>query len=87
MVARDHVESALEVPRPSLAIDGFDLRVGEPVGDVVRVVLAAKLGACLDCLVPDAMLTQFPDDAIRGTDPSLDRVELVKEGFDALTGH
>lgn len=87
MVAQSSVESALAGLRPSLAADGFDLRVGSVDGDVVQVVLEAKPAACLDCLVPDEMLTQLLTDAIRAQDPSLDRVELVKEGFDALSEH
>lgn len=87
MVAHASVEQALAGLRPSLAADGFDLRVGAVDGDVVQVVLAAKPAACLDCLVPDDMLTRLLADAIRAQDPSLDSVVLVKEGFDALTEH
>jgi Fe-S cluster biogenesis protein NfuA len=87
MVAQQTVESVLDTLRPSLAADGFDLRVGDVSGDVVQVVLAAKPAACLDCLVPDDMLTQLIADAIRREDSSLERVDLVKEGFAGLSGH
>jgi hypothetical protein len=87
MVAQQTVESVLAVLRPGLEADGFDLRVGELHEGVVQVVLAAKPAACLDCLVPDDMMTQMIDDAIRREDPSLDRVELVKEGFEELSEH
>jgi Fe-S cluster biogenesis protein NfuA len=87
MVAQQTVESALAVLRPGLAADGFDLRVGDVDGGVVKVVLEAKPAACLDCLVPDEMMTQMIADAIRREDPSLDRVDLVKEGFENLSDH
>ena len=87
MVAHQTVESALAVLRPGLAADGFDLRVGDVTDGVVQVVLEAKPAACLDCLVPDEMMTQMIADAIRREDPSLDRVDLVKEGFEGLTDH
>ena len=82
------VETALAGVRPALAADGFDLRLGsiEPDGSV-KVVLEAKENACLDCLVPDDMMTQLITDAIRREDSSLERVDLVKEGFAELSGH
>jgi len=75
------VESALEVLRPGLGADGLDLYVGALDGDVVQVVLEAKPGACLDCVVPDDVLVQILESAIRESSTTLDRVELVKKGF------
>ncbi len=88
MVAAHVVESALDVLRPGLAADGFDLRAGTQRGaGVVEVVLEAKPDACLDCLVPDDLLVQILDEAIRSQDSSLGRVDLVKQGFDAVEAH
>jgi Fe-S cluster biogenesis protein NfuA len=83
MVEEHIVESALATLRPSLATDGFDLRAGRLGADGdVQVILEAKPGACLDCLVPDDLMAQVIDDAIRSQDPSLGRIELVRQGFD-----
>lgn len=77
------VETALDKVRPSLAADGFDLRLGSIETDgSVRVVLEAKPGACLDCLVPEEMLVQILDKAIRDQEPALQRVVLDRVGFD-----
>lgn len=85
MIAPNTVEAALESLRPGLDADGFELRQGKPSsGTTVEVVLAAKPTACLDCLVPEHMLISIIEDAIRRQDPSLTRVELVKEGFEGL---
>jgi Fe-S cluster biogenesis protein NfuA len=77
------VESALDRLRPGLTPDGFDLRLYEIAGDDVHVVLAARPDACLDCLVPDELMTSMIDDLIRAHDTSLGQVHLVKQGFDA----
>lgn len=82
------VENALEGLRPALAADGFELRIGSIEQDgVVKVVLEAKPDACLDCLVPDEMLVQILDKAIRDQDGGLSKVELEKVGFDQVTDH
>jgi Fe-S cluster biogenesis protein NfuA len=76
------VESALDSLRPALMADNFALRVGalDPDGSV-EVVLEARPGACLDCLVPHDTLVRIIETAIRdkGGPPGL--VTLVREGF------
>lgn len=78
----DAVEAALDQIRPSLAADGFDLRLVGKTGNTVELVLEAKPDACMDCLVPDEVLVQILEAAIRDEDPSLDRVVLTKSGFE-----
>jgi Fe-S cluster biogenesis protein NfuA len=76
------VELALDTLRPGLAPDGFALRVGGWTGDAtLQIVLEAKPGACLECLVPEGMLVQVIEDAIRRHDVAVQRVDLLKEGF------
>ena len=88
MIQESAIESALATLRPGLSSDGFDLRVGEPQdGDDAQVILEAKPDACLDCLVPDAVMVQMLETAIRQKSPSLGKVELVRQGFDAVEGH
>jgi len=82
------VEKALDNVRPALAADGFDLRLGSIEPDnSVRVVLEALPEACLDCLVPDAVLVAILDKAIRDQDPSVGTVHVDKVGFDAVAEH
>jgi Fe-S cluster biogenesis protein NfuA len=82
------VESALDELRPGLGSDGFDLRVGSIAPDnAVEVILAALPDACLDCLVPDELMVNMLEDAIRRQDPAVSRVDLVKVGFDTVTPH
>jgi Fe-S cluster biogenesis protein NfuA len=79
------VESALEKLRPSLVADGFDLRASKRSDDgTVEVILEADPAACLDCLVPDGVIIQILEDAIREQDSSLSGVVLVKRGFDNI---
>jgi len=82
------VEEALDVLRPGLSSDGFDLRIGS-IGDdgAVQVVLEAKPDACLDCLVPEDLMLQIIEQAIRERDESLTGVELLKVGFEGLAEH
>jgi Fe-S cluster biogenesis protein NfuA len=82
------VQSALAKVRPSLDADGFDLNLRSltPEG-AVEVVLAARPDACLDCLVPDEMLVQIIETAIRAEAADLCGVTLVKEGFETVAGH
>jgi len=82
------VEKALDNVRPALAADGFDLRLGaiEP-DNSVRVVLEAKPDACMECLVPDAVLVAILDKAIRDQDPSVGQISVDKVGFDAVAEH
>ena len=88
MIQESTIESALATLRPGLSSDGFDLRVGEPQdGNDAQVILEAKPDACLDCLVPDNVMVQMLDNAIRQENPSLGKVELVRQGFDAIDEH
>jgi Fe-S cluster biogenesis protein NfuA len=82
------VETALDNVRPALDADGFDLRLGS-IGDdgQVGIVLEARPDACLDCLVPDEMLVQIIETAIRDKEPTLRQVTLTKSGFDAVSAH
>jgi Fe-S cluster biogenesis protein NfuA len=83
MIEAAAVEIALDTLRPGLAEEGFDLRVGEITGDDVRVVLEARPGACLDCLVPDEFILSMVEDLIHKQGAAPGSVELVKQGFDA----
>ncbi len=85
MVDQSNIDSALEPLRAGLGPDGFELRVGKIVGGDVQVILEAKPGACLECLVPDELMVSMLTDAVRREFPALDKVELIKEGFDAAT--
>jgi Fe-S cluster biogenesis protein NfuA len=84
MIQEQAVESALAALRPGLASDGFDLRIGGVSSDsVVLVILEAKPGACLDCLVPDEYIVSMIEDLIRKEGADLNHVVLAKEGFAA----
>lgn len=80
------VETALEAIRPSLGADGYLLKVGESDARNVEVVLEALPDACGDCLVPDAVLQQILEVAIkdRGDDRT---VRLSKVGFEDIEPH
>lgn len=82
------VEKALDNVRPALEADGFDLRLQQVVGEGdVEVVLEAKPDACHDCLVPDELLVQIIETAIRDEDPGVGRVTLIKVGFEGAASH
>ncbi|HEY0447690.1 NifU family protein [Actinophytocola sp.] len=82
------VEKALDNVRPALAADGFDLRIGSIEPDnSVRVVLEALPDACMECLVPDAVLVAILDKAIRDEEPGVGRIHVDKVGFDAPAEH
>jgi Fe-S cluster biogenesis protein NfuA len=86
VIPRD-LATALDSIRPGLEADGFDLYVkSETAGDVI-VCLAATAEACLDCLVPDDLLQQIVESALREAAPGIRKVILVKEGFDAHPAH
>jgi Fe-S cluster biogenesis protein NfuA len=87
-VDTDTISGALDSIRSGLQADGFDLYLREVTasGSVV-VCLEAKPEACLDCLVPDQILQQIVATAVRGAEPGVTDVVLVKEGFDALGEH
>jgi Fe-S cluster biogenesis protein NfuA len=76
------VESALDSLRPALGADNFALRVGSLGADgSVEVILEARPGACLDCLVPHDTLMRIIETAIRAKGGALGSVTLVREGF------
>ena len=69
--------------REGMLADGFDLFVTELSAERAVVCLEAKDPDCLDCLVPDAILQQIVETAIREAEPSVTRVKIVKKGFEA----
>ncbi|MGX7732540.1 hypothetical protein ACWPOB_25210 [Rhodococcus sp. 2H158] len=80
------VEKALETIRPSLGADGYILKVGESMPDSIEVVLEALPDACSDCLVPDAVLLQILQVAIKDNGDNRS-VRLSKVGFDGAESH
>lgn len=76
------LRAALESLQPALAADGFglDLVSVSPDGDV-DVVLEAKEGACMDCLVPDDMLVAIIQTAMKDREGAVRDVRLQKVGF------
>ena len=78
------VESALDLVRPGLDADGFDLRVEEvrPDGETV-ICLEARPGACLECLVPDDVLLQIIKNGITKQAGEVGQLSLVKRGFES----
>lgn len=83
------IEGSLEVLRAALDADGFTLTI-ENVNDVtgiVHVSLTAAIGACIDCLVPDAMITQIVENAVKNVTPDFYRVVLDKVGFGKHEGY
>jgi Fe-S cluster biogenesis protein NfuA len=78
---KEAVEEALTELRPSLAADGFDLKVDSLSGDEVEVGLVALPDACMDCLVPDDMMVRILETSIRRRWPEVGKVVLTKHGF------
>jgi Fe-S cluster biogenesis protein NfuA len=76
------VDRAIEDLRPSFQADDFQVALESlsPAGDVV-IAIEAGPGACLDCLVPDPMLKQIVDVAVRRHAPGVASVAVVKRGF------
>ena len=82
-VTEDAVHVALDTLRPSLDADGFDIYLDSVTIDgKVVVILEARPGACLECLVPEELLIQMIDSAIRKRSASLSQVELLRKGFE-----
>jgi Fe-S cluster biogenesis protein NfuA len=84
------IEAALDQLRPGLDADGFRLDLHRRDGDGrIVIALEALPDACLDCLVPDELLGQMIEMAIREHVPDAGDVELVKIGFEsgAAAGH
>ena len=70
-----------ELTRSSLSKDGFQLKLKKVDSNgVVKVLLEAQEGACIDCLVPDEILIELIEMKIRSIYPELKYVELIK-GF------
>jgi Fe-S cluster biogenesis protein NfuA len=82
------IEAALDDLRPGLDSDGFKLGLHrlDPDGRIV-IALEATPEACYDCLVPDQLLSQMVEMAIREHVPDAGAVELVKIGFENATEH
>ena len=82
------VDDALNGVRVGLEADGFRL-VAQEVADDGNVVVRLEAGdaTCLDCLVPDAMLEQILDQAIKSEVPGVTQTSLVKVGFEGLESH
>lgn len=75
-------EEALRQLRPALTADGFDLRLGPARADgAVEIILEAKPGACVDCLVPDATVLSIIEMALGEAGGPSQRVILTKVGF------
>lgn len=75
-------EEALRQLRPALTADGFDLRLGPARADgTVEIILEAKPGACVDCLVPDETVLSVIETALRDAGGPSQRVTLTKVGF------
>ncbi len=75
-------EAALQQLRPALAADGFDLRLGPASADgTVEIILEAKPGACVDCLVPDETVLSIIEVALREAGETAQSVILTKVGF------
>jgi Fe-S cluster biogenesis protein NfuA len=79
---REGVKAAIENLRPSFEADNFEVAL-ESLSEAGDVVIAIEAGpsACLDCLVPDPMLKQIVDAAVRRYAPEVTSVAVVKRGF------
>lgn len=80
--AAQAVEEALATVRPSLQADGFTLSLESINMDgEATITLEALPDACADCLVPDEILVQILETAIRKSGSEVSRVVLTKRGF------
>jgi hypothetical protein len=86
-VTGEVVDRALELIRPALAADGFDLRAGTVEGGMVEVVIEALPDACMECLVPDDLLIQIVTDAVEADVGKVPMLRLTKIGFDGASAH
>jgi hypothetical protein len=76
------LDDAIEQLAPALRVDGFDLLNGGPTNDGrVKVVFVAGAQACADCVVPDSILVDIIEAAIRERGADV-QVVLEKRGFD-----
>jgi hypothetical protein len=81
-IAPEKLEQALDVLRPGLDSDGFELTV-ENIGDdgSISVALTATPEACMDCLVPDEMMVDMIKGVMQDLEPSVQSVVLNKYGM------
>jgi Fe-S cluster biogenesis protein NfuA len=87
-MAHQVIESVLEDLRPSFDQDGFGLSVGSISADgAVEIIFSATPDACVECLVPDDVLLQILDSAIRDKAADVTGVTLTKVGFERLESH
>ncbi len=70
------VDDALASFREMMATDGYLLTWSDVGNDKVVVKIAATDGACEDCLVPLAIMTNIMAKALAPTPYELDHVEL-----------
>ena len=75
-------ERALDDVRPALAPDGFSLHLQSVHRDgTVNVVPEAQADACGECLVPDEMLIEIIEAALRDRGAGFRRVALARNGL------
>lgn len=81
-IAPEKLEQALDVLRPGLDSDGFQLSV-EDIGDggAISVALTATPEACMDCLVPDEMMVDMIKGVMQELEPGVRSVVLNKYGM------
>lgn len=78
MTTSEKIENVLRNLRGSFSEDGFDLHTGAIDHDSVEVIIEALPGACLECLVPDEVMLQIFQNAIREAVPDVGAVTLTK---------
>jgi Fe-S cluster biogenesis protein NfuA len=81
-IAPEKLEEALEVLRPGLDSDGFELTIEEIGSDGrISVALTATPEACMDCLVPDEMMVSMIQGIMQEMEPQVTDVVLKKYGM------
>lgn len=82
------IEAAINDLAGGLEADGFELKLERvEASGVVFVGLSATPEACHDCLVPDAVLVEILETAIKERHPASNKVVLTKYGFESATAH
>ncbi len=77
---RESLDSALNDFRPGFDADGFDVAVESvDAAGVVVVRVHHRPGACVECLVPDDLLTAMFKTAMQRVMPEVARVEIHHE--------
>jgi Fe-S cluster biogenesis protein NfuA len=77
----DGIDRAIEGLRPSFSADNFEIGLESLTAGEAVVAITMGEGACADCLIPEPMLTQIVDAAIRREAPGVASVTVVKHGF------